>query len=258
MHNALKLREKLQSGKICVGTCVTFNDPTITEALSSFLDIVWIDMEHGPLTLETLQGHMMATKGSDATPIVRVPWNDAVMIKQVLDAGAAGVISPMICTEDEARRFVAACFYPPEGIRGFGPRRPSNYGENANAEFCRLANRSVIPIAQIEHIEGVKNVDKILGVPGLAAIMIGPFDLAGSMGHSGNPGHPEVTKAVEMVVSKAKKANIFAGIGVSDDPAEVEKWIKTGITWVLTPPDFTLLLNGTKQFIAAIRPAISR
>jgi 2-keto-3-deoxy-L-rhamnonate aldolase RhmA len=114
-------REKLRRGQVCLGTVISFTDPTVTEALCPLLDFVWIDMEHNALSLETVQAHVMATKGSETTPLVRVPWNDPVLVKPVLDIGAAGVIVPMVRTPDDVRRAVAACLYPPEGSRGFGP-----------------------------------------------------------------------------------------------------------------------------------------
>ena len=133
---------KLQAGEPVLGAAVSVSDPTITEALADSVDFVWIDQEHNPLSVGEVQGHIMATKGAPATPIVRVPWNDHVMIKRVLDAGAAGIIVPMVRTAAEARRAVEACLYPPEGIRGYGPRRPSNYGRRGGVEFVRDANAS--------------------------------------------------------------------------------------------------------------------
>ena len=253
MENALKLRDKLGRGIICVGAAVTFSDPTVTEALSSLLDFVWIDSEHGPLSVEAIQGHVMATKGSDAAPLVRVPWNDAVLIKRVLDVGAAGVIAPMICTEDDTRRLVAACKYPPDGMRGFGPRRPSNYGQSVDPSFCQRANAAIMPIPQIEHIDGVNNIDRILSVPGVAAILVGPFDLAGSMGHPADPGHPEVLQAIDSVIATARKKNIYVGMGVTDRPESAKPLIEKGVSWMCIPPDFMLLLNTAKHFAVNIR-----
>ena len=135
---------KLQAGEPVLGAAVSVSDPTITEALADSVDFVWIDQEHNPLSMGEVQGHIMATKGAPATPIVRVPWNDHVMIKRVLDAGAAGIIVPMVRTAAEARRAVEACLYPPAGIRGYGPRRPSNYGRHGGVDFVREANASVI------------------------------------------------------------------------------------------------------------------
>src|SRR5258706_13187710 len=161
MENAKKMREKIAKGQTCYGSYISSTDPVVTEALSSFNDFFWIDAEHNALTLETIQLHLMATRGSDAAALVRVPWNDPVLIKPVLDIGAAGVIVPMIRTADDVRLAVAACRYPPEGIRGFGPRCPSNYARIGGPEFCRAANEAMITIVQVEDIEAVKNLDEI-------------------------------------------------------------------------------------------------
>ena len=134
--------EKMQKGRICLGTVVSFTDPTVSEALCSLLDFIWIDAEHGPFSLETIQGHVMATKGTDTTPLVRVPGNDPIWIKQVLDLGAAGVIVPMIRTVEEARLAIAACLYPPAGVRGYGPRRHFQYGDFGGPQFCQETNDS--------------------------------------------------------------------------------------------------------------------
>ena len=110
-------RDRLSQGHVCLGTGVSFSDPTVTEALCGDFDFVFIDLEHTPLSLEAAQAHIMATGGSSTTPLVRVPWNDAVWIKRVLDIGAAGVVIPLIRTPEEAREAVAACNYPPDGLR---------------------------------------------------------------------------------------------------------------------------------------------
>src|SRR6185369_13551249 len=157
MENAKKMREKIARGQVCYGSYISCTDPVVTEALSSFNDFFWIDAEHNALSLETIQLHLMATRGSDAAAIVRVPWNDPVLIKPVLDIGADGIIVPFVRTADDVRRAVAACRYPPDGIRGFGPRRASGYGRLGGPEYCRLANESLIVVVQIEHIDAVNN-----------------------------------------------------------------------------------------------------
>src|SRR5713226_4003575 len=167
MENANKFRDKIDRGQVCIGTIITCTDPAITEALCSVSDFVWIDTEHNALSLETVQAHLMATKGTDTACLVRVPWNDPVLIKPVLDIGADGVIVPLVRTADDVRRAVAACRYPPLGIRGYGPRRPSDYGRHGGPEFCKAANEAIIVIVQIEHIDAVNNIDEILAVPGL-------------------------------------------------------------------------------------------
>jgi 2-keto-3-deoxy-L-rhamnonate aldolase RhmA len=253
VQSANVLRSKLKNKTICVGAAITFGDATVTEALCNYLDFIWVDMEHVPFSLETVQAHMIATKGTDVAPLVRVPSNDPVLIKPVLDIGAVGVIAPMVCTAEEAARLVAACLYPPQGIRGFGPRRPANYGLSMTPQFCQEANKSIFPIAQIEHIKAVENIKSILATPGIAAVMIGPFDLAGSMGYPAQPHHPKVLEAIDRVIAEANKAQVFVGMGVTDDPASVRKWIDKGVSLLFIPPDYMLMLQAARQFIEVIR-----
>jgi 2-dehydro-3-deoxyglucarate aldolase/4-hydroxy-2-oxoheptanedioate aldolase len=246
-------REKLRRGQVCVGTVISFTDPTVTEALCQVLDFVWIDMEHNALSLETVQAHIMATKGSDTIPLVRVGWNDPVLIKPVLDMGAAGIIVPMIRTAEEVRRAVAGCLYPPEGIRGFGPRRPSDYGRLGGPEFCRAANERVLPIVQVEHIEAVENIDAILSVPGLASIALGPNDLAGSMGLMGQPRHPDVLRALDTAIVHARQAGIPVGVGAGDDPEMLADWVGRGVHWLAMGGDCQLLIRAATQLAARVR-----
>src|SRR5262245_30217977 len=232
MKNTGEFRDKLCRGQVCLGTCITFNDPTVTEALCDLLDFVWIDTEHNALTLEAVQAHVMATNGSATTPLVRVPWNDPVLIKPVLDVGAAGVIVPLIRSAEDARKAVAACLYPPKGIRGFGPRRPSNYGRLGGPEFCRLANEAMIVIVQIEHVDALNDIDAILAVPGLTSVVIGPNDLAGSLGHMGEPQHPDVHSAIETVVARGRHHGVPVGLAIGDDPDQLADWAKRGVQWL--------------------------
>lgn len=257
MENAHHFRDKLARGHLCLGTGITFSDATVTESLCGLLDFVWIDMEHAPLSLADVQGHVMATRGSDTVPLVRVPWNDPVLVKPVLDLGAAGVILPMVRTAEEARRAVAACLYPPDGVRGYGPRRPSQYGRLGGADFCATANRTVLPIVQIEHAEAVENIDAILAVPGLASIVFGPNDLSGSMGHMGNPAHPSVQKAIDRVIARARKAGITVGVGTGDDPQALAEWAQRGVHWITMGSDCTLLARAARQVGSELRDRVA-
>lgn len=245
--------ERMRNGEVSLGTCISFTDPTVTEALSSAVDFIWIDMEHNALSLESVQGHIMATIGSDTTPLVRVPWNDPVLIKPVLDIGAAGVIVPFVRTVDDVRRAVAACRYPPEGVRGYGPRRPSNYGRMGGAELCKALNAAMITIVQIEHIDAVNTIDGILAVPGLSAIVIGSNDLSGSMGHMGEPRHPEVLGAIERVIDRARQANVFVGIAIGDDVDMLNGWVDKGVQWLAMGGDFSLLVRAITEVAGKVR-----
>lgn len=253
MENAHYFRDKLAGGKTAVGTCVTFTDPAVSEALAGVLDFLWIDTEHSPLSLERVMGHLMATKGTQCTPIVRVPDNDPALVKPVLDIGAAGVIVPLVKTADDVRRAVAACRYPPEGVRGFGPRRPSNYGRRGGPEFCQEANRTIITIVQIEQREALENLAEILAVPGLTSVVVGPNDLAASLGYTGQPTHPENIKAIDAVLARSRAAGIPMGLAVGDDPETLRRWVDKGVAWLAITADFALLLRAATELAGVVR-----
>jgi 2-dehydro-3-deoxyglucarate aldolase/4-hydroxy-2-oxoheptanedioate aldolase len=217
------------------------------------VDYIWIDAEHNPLSLESIQGHVMATKGTSTIPLVRVPWNDPVLIKPVLDMGAAGVVVPMVRTVEEARRAVAACKYPPEGDRGYGPRRPSHYGAIRGPKFCKELNDSIIVIPQIEHIDAVQNIKEILAVPGVKAIVLGLNDLAGSMGLAGEARHPSVLEAAETVIKEARKAGVFPGVAIPDNVEQLIEWADKGAQWLSIGIDYMLLIHGLEMVTSRLR-----
>jgi 2-dehydro-3-deoxyglucarate aldolase/4-hydroxy-2-oxoheptanedioate aldolase len=244
MENAIRFRNLIRRGEIPLGTIVSFNDAAITEALCRDLDFIWIDAEHGSMSLPIIQSHVMALKGSHAAAIVRVPWNDPVLIKPILDLGAEGIIVPLVRTADDARRAVAACKYPPEGIRGFGPRSPSNFGRLGGPEFIEKMNSSILVILQIEHIDAVNNIDEILAVPGVSSVVIGSNDLSGSLGLLGQPRHPKVLEAIDRVIAAAHRAKVPVGIGIGNDSAVINEWITKGMQWVAMGGDSSLLLTA--------------
>jgi 2-keto-3-deoxy-L-rhamnonate aldolase RhmA len=254
-NTSTRFAEKLREKELAFGTVISFADSTVTELLAEDLDFVWIDMEHSPQTLQTVQAHVMAAAASGATPIVRVPWNNHVLIKPVLDCGAAGIIVPMVRTADHAREAVAACLYPPEGVRGFGPLRPSRYGRRGGPEFCRKLNEEMICILQIEHNDAIQNIDEIVAVPGVTSLVIGPNDLAGSLGHIGEPRHLEVLRAIDVVLSSAGRHGLPLGIGIGADPQIVKEWIDKGMRWIALGSDSSLLLGALSQALKATQAA---
>jgi len=180
-----------------------------------------------------------------------------VLLKPVLDIGAPGVIVPLIRTAEDARNAVAACRYPPQGVRGFGPRRASRYGRESGPEYCRNADASIMVNVQIEHAEAVKNVDAILATEGLSGIVIGPNDLAGSMGHTGRPAHPEVSKTIDAVIAKARAAKKFVGVGSSVEPADLHDWANRGVQWLMIGADFVLLRKIAHETVAAVKARLN-
>ena len=253
MENADKLRRKWQEEQLPIGCGISFSDPAIAEAMSNVLDFLFIDMEHNALSLETVQAHIMATRGSDAAALVRVPWNDPVLIKPVLDIGADGICVPLIRTADDARLSVQSCLYPPDGIRGFGPRRPLKYGLVKDRDYCQVANKKIIVIVQIEHIDAVNNLDEILAVPGVTAVLVGPNDLSGSMGLMGQTNHPDVVSAIETTVAKCRKAGVFVSIGLADNPDLLIDWVDKGMQWILAGVDWAVLMGGILSVSTRLR-----
>jgi len=195
VENRPNVFERMKQGETVLGTVITLNDPIVTEALCNLYDFLWIDTEHNPFPLDVVQGHLLAAKGTGVTMLVRVAWNDPVLIKPVLDIGAHGVIVPMVSTVEDVKRAVAACRYPPEGIRGYGPRRPSNYGRLGGPDFCKAANDAMHTVVQIELADAVTNIEGIVRVAGLSGVLIGSNDLSGSLGVMGQPRHPKVLSA---------------------------------------------------------------
>src|SRR5207245_502364 len=126
--NIHKFRDKLRGGRLCLGSGISVTDPAVTEALCDSVDFLWIDLEHSPISLEALQAILIAARAGGAPALVRIPSNDVGWVKRVLDIGAEGIILPQARSAAEVEAFAAACRYPPQGQRGFGPRRASNYG----------------------------------------------------------------------------------------------------------------------------------
>lgn len=213
INNLEKFRAKALSGKgPATGMVITFTDPAVSElAGDAGFDFTWIDMEHNPLTITDCANHIMALRGTNCTPFVRVPWNEGGLIKPIIDLAPGGVIVPMVNSEQDALEAVSACRYPPEGTRGCGLRRAVHYGANDVKQYFAESRDEPLVIAQIEHIDAVRNLDKILKVKGLGSICIGPYDLSGSMGKFASPDDPEVGKVIDEICEKAHKAGVMVG-----------------------------------------------
>src|SRR5215472_10077740 len=161
------MREKLRAGEIVLGAGITLSDPTVTEALARDVEFVWIDLEHNATTTESMLGHLIAARAGGAASIVRIPNNDVGWIKRVLDSGAEGIILPRSNSAREAAEFVSSCRYPPLGTRGFGPRRPMQYGRLGQQDYLRQANRDVFVVVQVETVELLAELDEVLKLEGL-------------------------------------------------------------------------------------------
>jgi 4-hydroxy-2-oxoheptanedioate aldolase len=174
-------------------------------------DTLTIDLQHGLVDYQTATMMLQAISTTDVQPIVRVPWNDPAAIMKSLDAGAYGIICPMINSRAEAERFVGACRYTPQGYRSVGPIRAAIY---AGRDYIQHANQTIVTFAMIETREAMRNLDDILQTPGLDAIYIGPGDLGLSLGHGAvmDPTHPDTLAAIATIARTAERHGIRKGI----------------------------------------------
>jgi len=258
--NSIELKQKWQRGEVSPGMWLRLTDPTVCEMVSS-IDFDWVlfDGEHVAFDMQTLQILLMALKTSPAVPLLRVPGSDPIFIKRVLDIGMAGILVPHVRTEEDVRAAVAACKYPPLGIRGTGPRRPSRYGD-LEREYLATANDQTIVTVMIETIEAVNNIDKILAVPGLDGFFIGKVDLTASMGLLPDFDDPRVTQAVDTVLTKAKATKVARGSGRApesgaDVAASVRNFFSEGYNVIPVGADESFVKDGARAALHAFRRA---
>jgi 2-keto-3-deoxy-L-rhamnonate aldolase RhmA len=239
---------KKRTYKPVLGTIFTIGSPQVAEIISqSGFDWVLIDMEHSTLSLDSAQTAIQVM-GEKILKIVRAPGNDEIWIKRVLDTGCDGILVPMIKNAEEAGKVVIRSKYPVEGQRSVGLTRAHKYGAGFT-EYVSRANKDLIIMIQIEHIEGVKNIDSILKVKGIDSIFIGPYDLSASMGLMGQVHHPDVRSAIDLIKRKCRKAGLPYGI-FGMDPVTLSNELKDGCTFLLCGVDSAIL---TRSYIDILK-----
>ena len=235
------LREKLARGETALGTHIMLNGCSTTEIIASLgFDYLWIDTEHTSTSLEQVEMHLLAARSKGVASLVRVPSNDPIRLKPVLEMGPDAVLAPMVNSCEEAKRFAEACLYPPKGIRGFGPRHASFYGMIPLDEYLKTVEYDTMRLIQIEHIDAVRDLDRILTVEGIDGYIIGPMDLSGSMGLLTQTDHPELNKVIDEICAKVKKAGKILGTASSNFP----RWKARGVDWFTGMGDWNALAAG--------------
>jgi len=214
-------------------------------------DALTVDLQHGLVDYQTAVTMLQAVSTTQTVPLARVPWLEPGIIMKLLDAGAYGIVCPMINTRAECEAFVRTCRYPPLGYRSFGPVRAQWY---AGADYWKHANSTVIAMAMIETKQAVENLDDILSVPGLDALYIGPNDLALTLGcaPSGVPTDPIVLNAIKTIVAGAKRHGVFAGIHCGST-AMAKEMIALGFQFVTLLADNAFLATAAKNAVAEMR-----
>ena len=247
------LRKALKEGKTVVGATIAVpNVDTALAAASAGFDFLWIEMEHGPTTLESLRAMLLATRGAPAVPITRVPVNEPWQAKRVLDMGSLGVVFPFTSTRELAEQAVASCKYPPLGIRGFGPGLAAIRYGLSGTDYVEFANDNVLVVVIIEQKQAIENIEAIASVPGIDVLFIGANDLSFSLGVGGKLGDPLVEQAVEKVLAAGKRHGIPVGYPAGN-PAEINKRIAQGFRFFQAGNELGLLRDGVRELLSKIQ-----
>ena len=249
------LRDRLASaGRPLAGMWVCSGSPLVAEICAGGgPDWLLIDMEHAPNGLESVLAQLQAVAAYPVDAVVRVPGDDPVAIKQVLDLGARTILVPMVSTADQAREVVAAAHYPPLGRRGVGSALSRSAFWNRIDDYLATAAAHVSVLVQIETAEAVANAAAIAAVDGVDGILVGPSDLAASMGLLGQQTHPEVTAAVRGTITAVTAVGVPVGVNAFD-PAVADAYVEAGASFVLVAADVTVLARASEAAGGRFRP----
>jgi 2-keto-3-deoxy-L-rhamnonate aldolase RhmA len=227
-------------------------DPLVSElAAEAGNDFIWIEGEHSYLDLQGVLGHLMAIRGTPTAALVRVPYNNSNVIKPYVDLAPAGIIVPLIRSAEEALQAVQACRYPPKGNRGFGPIR-NMYDMSSMAEYLERAEDELLVFVQIEHIDAVRDMDRILATPSLDGIILGRNDLSGSMGKLGQHSDPEVLEVIDTVLAKGAASDLILGVSIGYDAATVQDWYQKGVRLFSLGEEVGHIFDGAKAVADAV------
>ncbi len=250
----MQLKSKLSQGELTIGSWITLGHPAIAEIMAAAgFDWLVLDMEHSVLELSEIQTLIQVLDGQQCPAIVRLTSNHPDQIKRVMDAGATGVMVPMVKSADDAKTAVQSVYYPPRGQRGVGLARAQGYGARFQQYRGWLEDNAVI-VAMIEHVDAVKAIDEILAVDGIDAYIIGPYDLSGSMGRPGELDHPDVQSAIARVLEAGQRSGKPGGIHVIEpDQDELQRRIAAGFNFLGYGLDIRILDSLCRSHMQNIR-----
>jgi len=248
-------KRAIASGKRPVGTWLSSGSPATAEALGcAGFDFLVVDTEHTPIDVPQMTEILRAIAGTPAQAIVRPPWNDMVMIKRLLDAGAQSLLLPFVQDENEAKRAVASTRYPPAGVRGVaGTHRGSRFGTVPT--YMKSAASEICVIVQIETLAALARLEAIAAVDGVDSIFVGPNDLAASMGHLGDMNHAAVQEKVAFAAKECRRLGKPCGI-IGGTPEVVATYLDYGYSWVAVNSDVGMMVGRAQDFLAKVRAKV--
>lgn len=250
------LRERLRAGETVIGSWLNSGSPIVAELMAACgFDFLCVDVEHSAVDLPQTQQLFQAIRSGhqDCAALVRLHGVDYAFVKRYLDAGARGVVAPLVRTREEAALLVQATKYPPQGLRGVGFCRANDYGLRLADEFAR-ANDEILLAVQIEHVEAVRNIEAILSVPGIDAAFIGPYDLTASMGITAQFDHPDYLAARAAILVACQRHKIAPGIHVvPTNPTQAKACLAEGYRFLAYSLDITMLTTACSEGLASLR-----
>lgn len=244
----MSLKTKLKRKEVCIGSWISLAHPAIAEIMAK-AGFSWltVDMEHSVITIREAEELIRVIDLCGVVPLVRLSANDPVQIKRVMDAGAGGVIVPMVNSVKQAKRAVSAVRYPPLGNRGVGLARAQGYGSSFD-KYLDHINKESIVIVQVEHIDAVNNLEQILSIDGVDGFIVGPYDLSGSLGVIGQFDHPLMKEAMQKIASVGMASGKVPGIHIVEpNHEELKKRIEQGYRFVAYSLDIRMLDCACRQ-----------
>ncbi|MCF6331162.1 MAG: aldolase/citrate lyase family protein [Sulfurimonas sp.] len=250
----MSLKNKLKNNELTLGSWVTIGHTAVVDIMASAgFEWLVVDMEHTSIDLSTAHQLISTIQANGMKALVRVSKNEEVIIKRILDMGADGIVVPMVKSRADALEATDYAKYPPVGKRGVGLFRAQKYGLGFD-EYKKWVNEELVIIAQIEHIEAVQNIEEIITTDGIDGIVIGPYDLSGSMGYPGEYHREDVKDAISKVLSACKKHKVPSGFHVIEsDPTKLQSRIDEGCTFLAYSLDFFFLGDSARDGMKKIK-----
>jgi 4-hydroxy-2-oxoheptanedioate aldolase len=245
-------KRALKSGKAQIGLWSSLSSNYTVEVVAGAgFDWLLLDTEHSPNDLENLLTQLQAAAPYPAHPVVRVPWNDMVVIKRVLDVGAQSLLVPYVSTAAEAAAAVSYVRYPPAGVRGVaGTTRASRFGRVK--DYARRAQEEICLLVQVETQAALDNIEAICAVDGIDGVFIGPADLHASLGHTGEIANPQVKPRIDDAIRRIRKAGRAPGI-LTPNEADARHWLACGALFVAVGADVGILARGAESLAAKFK-----
>ncbi len=245
------VKQRLRAGEPVIAATVSVNSIDVAAHLANLgFDFLWVEMEHSPITLETLRNMVLATRGLPTLTFARVPVNETWAAKRVLDMGVSGVIFPFTSTPELAQQAVAACRYPPHGRRGSGANL-ARFAWPDRDRYADSADENVTVIVIIEEARAVERIDEIAATPGVDVLFIGTSDLSFSLGLRGDQNDRRLHDAIEKVVAAGKRHGKFLG-RPAPSPERVREYVHQGFQLFQATTDIGLMTAGAKAYLGSI------